>query len=78
MLVSINRLINQLKNFNSVKDNAAPDKNPGSGHNTLLLRSIPDLFSVYPYTRQFHTLPGLLYSQASLQNFYPNASVPSM
>ena len=43
---------------------------------TLLL--IPgDLLSAYPH-RQFHTLPGLLDSQAALSNSYPNACMPSM
>ena len=35
-----------------------------------------DLLSAYPH-RQFHTLPGLLDSQAALPNSYPNACVPS-
>ena len=43
----------------------------------LLLRLIPgDLLSAFPH-RQFHTLPGLLDSQAALSNSYPNASMPS-
>ena len=34
-----------------------------------------DLLSACPH-RQFHTLPGLLDSQAALPNSYPNACVP--
>ena len=34
-----------------------------------------DLLSACPH-RQFHTLPGLLDSQAALANSYPNACVP--
>ena len=43
---------------------------------SLLLRMIPgDILSACPH-RQFHTLPGLLDSQAALSNSYPNACVP--
>ena len=48
-------------------------RNMGPGYDTLLLRLIPgDLLSACPH-RQFHTLPGLLDSQAALSNPYPNA-----
>ena len=59
--------------FYSSEGHAALDRNPGPGYNTLLLRFIPeDLLSACPH-RQFHTLPGLLDSQAALSNSYPNA-----
>ena len=63
--------------FFCVECHVALDKNPVKGYNTLLLRLIPgDLLSACPH-REFHTLPGLLDSRATLSNFYPNACVPS-
>ena len=50
----------------------ALDRNPRMGYDTLLLRMIPgELLSAFPH-RQFHTLPGLLDSQAALSTSYPN------
>ena len=47
--------------FFVIECHAVPDRNPGPGYNTLLLRLIPgDLYSAWP-DRQFHTLPGLLH-----------------
>ena len=45
------------------------------GYDTLLLRMIPDLLSVFPH-RQLHTLPGLLDSWAALPNSNPNTCMP--
>ena len=56
-----------------MEGHVALDRNPGPGYNTLLLRLIPeDLLSACPH-RQFHTLPGLLDSQAALSISYPSA-----
>ena len=64
---------NPLECFFGSKSHVALDRNLGPGYNTLLLRLIPgDLLSACPH-RQFHTLPGLLDSQAALSNSYPNA-----
>ena len=66
-------LINPLECFFGSECHVALDRNPGPGYGTLLLRMIPgDLLSAYPYG-QFHTLPGLLDSQAALSDSYPNA-----
>ena len=49
----------------------------GTGMHTLLLRLIPgDLYSSCPY-RQIYSLPGLEHSEAALQNYKPNACMPS-
>ena len=57
----------------SAGKHVALDRNPGPGYHTLLLRMIPgDLLIACPH-RQFHTLSGLLDSQASLSNSYPSA-----
>ena len=59
--------------FFGSEGHVAPDRNPGPGYDTLLLRLIPgDLLSACPH-RQFHTLPGLLDSWAALPNSYPDA-----
>ena len=59
--------------FFGSESHVAPDRNPGPGYDTLLLRLIPGyLLSACPH-RQFHTLPGLLDSRAALPNSYPNA-----
>ena len=59
-----------------IESQAAIDRNPGPGYNTLLLRLITgDLLSECPH-RQFHTQPGLLDSRAALSNSYPNACAP--
>ena len=70
-------LINPLQwVFFGSEGHAALDRTPGRGYNTLLLRLNPgDLLSACPH-RQFHTLPGLLDSQAALSNSYPNACMP--
>ena len=69
----LNWLINPLQCFFGSEGHAALDRNPGPGYNTLLLRLIPgDLLSACPH-RQFHTLPGLWDSQATLPNSNPNA-----
>ena len=63
--------------FFGIEGYVAVHRNPGHGHNTLLLQLITgDLYSACPH-RQFHTLLGLLDSQAALQNSYSNARVPS-
>ena len=63
-------LINPVECFFSIKGFVALDRNPGLGYNTLFLRLIPgDLYSESPH-RQFHTLLGLLDSQAALPNSY--------
>ena len=52
--------------FFGSEGHVALDRNPGPGYDTLLLRMIPgDLLSAFPH-RRFHTLPGLLASQAAL------------
>ena len=62
----IDWLINPLKCFFSSNDHVALDRNPGLGYNTLHLQLIPgDLLSACPH-RQFHTLPALLDSLATL------------
>ena len=66
-------MVNPLKCFFGIEGHVALDRNPGHGYNTLLLRLIPG-DSACPH-RQFHTLPGLLDSQAALPNSYPNACV---
>ena len=74
----IDWLIDPELGFFIIKCDTAPDRNPGPGYNTLFLRLISgDLYSACPQ-RQFHTLTGLLQSQAALSNFYPYACVPSM
>ena len=53
------------------------DRNPGPGYNTLLLRLIPgNILSACPH-RQFHTLPGLLDSRATLSNSSPKVYTSS-
>ena len=65
---------NPLYCFFGIGGHLALDRNPEPGYNTLLLRLIPgDLLSASPH-RQFHTLPALLDSWASLPKSYPNAS----
>ena len=65
--------INPLLCFFGSEGHVALDRNPGTGHDTLLLRMIPgDLLSAFPH-RQFHTLPGLLDCWPALSNSYPNA-----
>ena len=67
------RLIHKLECFFGINGHVALDKNPGPGNDTLLLQLIlGDLLSACPH-RQFHILPGLLYSRAALSNSYPNA-----
>ena len=64
--------VNPLKCFFGSESHVALDRNPGPEYDTLLLRLIPgDLLSACPH-RQFHTLPGLLDSWASLSNSYPS------
>ena len=64
---------NTLQCFFCSEGHVALEKNPGPGYDTLLLRLIPgDLLSAFPH-RQFHTLPGLLDSQAAPPNSHPNA-----
>ena len=59
-------LINQLDCFFGIKGHVVLVINPGPGCNSLLLQLIPrDILSACPH-RQFHTLPGLLLSQAAL------------
>ena len=54
--------------FFGSEGHTALDRNPGLGNNILLLRLIPgDILSACPY-KQFHTLPGLLDSQAAMSN----------
>ena len=66
-------MINPLECFFGIEGHVALDRNPGLGYNILLLLSIPgDILSACPL-RQFHTLPGLLDSQTSLSNFFPNS-----
>ena len=68
-------MINKLKCFFPIKVHVALDRNPGPGYNTLLLLLIPgDILSACP-NRQFHTLPGLLDSQAALSNSNPDTCV---
>ena len=60
-----------------IESYVALDRNTGSGYDTILLRLIPGyIYSARPY-RQFHTLPGLLHSQAALSNSYPDTCVPN-
>ena len=69
--------INPLECFFRIKGHVAPDRNPGSGYDTPLLRLIQgEVKSERPH-RHFHTQPGLLGSRATLSNSYPNACVPS-
>ena len=69
-------LFNLLECFFGSEGHVALDRTPGPGYNTLLLPMIPgDVLSACPHT-QFHTLGGLLDSQAALSNSYPNACVP--
>ena len=64
---------NPLLCFFDSEGHVALDRNPGPGYDTLLLRMTPgDLLSAFPH-RQFHTLPGLLYSWGALPNSNPNA-----
>ena len=62
--------------FSGIEGHAAPNINPGPGYNTLLLRLNPgDMYSAFPH-KLFHTLLGLIHSQAALPNSYSNACVP--
>ena len=69
----INWLIDPLEYFLGIEGHIALDRNLGPGYHTLLLQLIPEvLYSACPH-RQFHSLPGLVDSQALLSNSYPNA-----
>ena len=69
--------VDSLKTFFGIEGPVALERNPGPEYNTLFLRLIPgDLLYVCPH-KQFHTLPGLFNSRATLSNHYPNACVPS-
>ena len=64
---------NPLECFFGREGHVALDRIPGPGYDILLLQLISrNLLSACPH-RQFHTLPGLLDSQAALSNSYPNA-----
>ena len=67
-------LVGWLIHFSGIKCNAAPDRNPKLGYNTVLFQLIPgDLYCACPY-RQLNSLPVLFHSRAkqgiSFYNFY--------
>ena len=58
--------------FFGSEGHVALERSPGQGYDTPFLQIIPGDLSSACSNRQFHTLPGLLDSQAAMSNSYRN------